>query len=102
VARRRGLHAFIVRGEVADLEREVAAGRPVVVGLVKPYGKKKVLTHYEVVVGLNRTKKLVVTLDPAAGWRENELASFLREWEPSKRLALVVSARGVHEHTKSP
>jgi ABC-type bacteriocin/lantibiotic exporter with double-glycine peptidase domain len=102
LARGRGLAAFIVRGEVADLEREVAAGRPVVVGLVKPYGRKKVLTHYEVVVGLNREKKLVVTLDPAAGWRENQMAAFLREWEPSKRLALVVSARDTHSRTKSP
>ncbi len=102
LARGRGLAAFIVRGDVADLEREVAAGRPVVVGLVKPYGKKKVLTHYEVVVGLNRQRKLVVTLDPAAGWRENELAAFLREWEPSKRLTLVVSGRDPHQRTTSP
>lgn len=102
VARGRGLAAFIVRGELADLERELVAGRPVVVGLVKPYGRKKVLTHYEVVVGLNRRKKLVVTLDPAAGWRSNELAAFLREWDPSKRLALVVSARNAPPHTKSP
>ncbi len=102
LARSRGLAAFLVRGEVADLEREVAAGRPVVVGLVKPYGKKKVLTHYEVVVGLNRQKKLVVTLDPAAGWRENGLAAFVREWEPAKRLALVVSAKSAPPHTKSP
>lgn len=102
LARGRGLAAFIVRGQLADLEREVAAGRPVVVGLVKPYGNKKVLTHYEVVVGLNRQEKLVVTLDPAAGWRQNGLAAFLREWEPSKRLALVVSAKGPHAHTTSP
>lgn len=102
LARGRGLAAFVVRGGLADLEHEVAAGRPVVVGLVKPYGKKKVLTHYEVVVGLNRRKRLVVTLDPAAGWRENGLAAFLREWEPSKRLALVVSAKSAHSHTNPP
>lgn len=101
LARGRGLAAFIVRGEMADLEREVAAGRPVVVGLVKPHGKR-VLTHYEVVVGLHRGRKLVVTLDPARGWRENAVDAFLQEWAPSKRLALVVSAKDPHPPTKSP
>jgi ABC-type bacteriocin/lantibiotic exporter with double-glycine peptidase domain len=93
LARRRGLAAFIVRGELGDLERELAAGRPVVVGLVKPHGPKRVLTHYEVVVGLHRARKLIVTLDPASGWRENRVDAFLREWNPSKRLALVVSGQ---------
>jgi len=102
LARRRGLAAFIVRGELADLERELAAGRPVLVGLVKPHGPKRVLTHYEVVVGLHRARKLVVTLDPASGWRENGIDAFLQEWNPSKRLALVVSARDPHGPTGSP
>jgi ABC-type bacteriocin/lantibiotic exporter with double-glycine peptidase domain len=102
LARRGGLAAFIVRGELADLERELAAGRPVLVGLVKPHGPKRVLTHYEVVVGLHKARKLVVTLDPASGWRENGLDAFLEEWAPSKRLALVVSARDLHGPTGSP
>lgn len=101
LARRRGLAAFIVRGELGDLEREIRAGRPVLVGLVKPHGRRA-LTHYEVVVGLHRDKKLIVTLDPAFGWRQNEIAAFLREWSPSKRLALVVSARDAHQPTTSP
>jgi ABC-type bacteriocin/lantibiotic exporter with double-glycine peptidase domain len=101
LARRSGLAAFIVRGELADLEREIAAGRPVVVGLVKPHGKR-VLTHYEVVVGLHRARKIVVTIDPASGWRENGVDAFLAEWSPSKRLALMVSAKDAHTHTKSP
>jgi len=102
LARTRGLAAFIVSGRLADLERELAAGRPVVVGLVKPHGEKKVLTHYEVVVGLHRAKKLIVTLDPASGWRENGVDAFLKEWAPSKRLALVVSARDSHPRTQPP
>ncbi len=101
LARRRGLAAFIVRGELADLEREIAAGRPVVVGLVKPHGKR-VLTHYEVVVAVHRARRLIVTLDPASGWRENAVDAFFKEWDPSKRLALVVSARNAHPRTKSP
>jgi ABC-type bacteriocin/lantibiotic exporter with double-glycine peptidase domain len=91
-ARRHGLAAFLVRGEVADLQHELANGRPVLVGLAKPQ-QKGVLTHYEVVVGYHPEKRVVVTLDPALGWRQNSLDGFLEEWQPSGRLALVVSAR---------
>ncbi len=93
VARRRDLAAYLVSGQVADLERELAAGRPVLVGLVKPQ-RKGALTHYEVVVGFHRQKRLVVTLDPAEGWRQNDLSAFLAEWKPASNLALVVVGRG--------
>jgi hypothetical protein len=36
---------------------------------------------------------VVVTLDPAEGWRQNSLDGFLKEWKPSGRLALVVSGK---------
>jgi ABC-type bacteriocin/lantibiotic exporter with double-glycine peptidase domain len=88
-ARRRDLAAYLVSGQVADLERELAAGRPVLVGLVKPQ-RKGALTHYEVVVGFNRQKGIVVTLDPARGWRQNDLRGFLAEWKPAANLALVI------------
>lgn len=93
IARRRDLAAYLVSGQVADLERELGAGRPVLVGLVKPQ-LDGALTHYEVVVGLHRQKGLVVTLDPAEGWRQNDLAAFLAEWRPASNLALVVVGRG--------
>lgn len=89
-ARARALQAFLIAGEVADLEHELAAGRPVLVGLVKPQ-RKGVLTHYEVVVGLHRARGLVVTLDPAEGLRQNSLDGFLAEWQAAGRLAIVVS-----------
>ncbi len=88
-ARRRDLAAYLVSARVADLERELAAGRPVLVGLVKPQ-LRGALTHYEVVVGFHRQKGLVVTLDPAEGWRQNDLRGFLAEWKPAANLALVV------------
>lgn len=91
-ARRRDLAAYLVSAQVADLERELAAGRPVLVGLVKPQ-LKGALTHYEVVVGFHRNKALVVTLDPAEGWRQNDLRGFLDEWKPASNLALVVVGR---------
>lgn len=89
-ARARGLAAFVISGEVADLEHELAAGRPVLVGVVKPQ-RKGVLTHYEVVVALHRERRLVVTLDPAEGLRQNSLDGFLAEWQAAGRLALVIS-----------
>lgn len=92
VARRRDLAAYLVRARVADLERELAAGRPVLVGLVKPQ-VRGALTHYEVVVAFHRQKGIVVTLDPALGWQQNQLSGFLAEWKPAANLALVVVGR---------
>src|SRR5436190_9891252 len=50
-ARERGLEAFLVRGQLADLDREVAGRRPVLVGMMKRYGRRA-YPHYEVVVGI--------------------------------------------------
>jgi ABC-type bacteriocin/lantibiotic exporter with double-glycine peptidase domain len=91
-ARQHRLRAYLVSGTIADIERELAAGRPIVVGLYKPQ-RKGSLTHYEVVVGFHRQTGTVVTLDPAAGWRQNNLANFLEEWKHSSYLALVVVGR---------
>jgi ABC-type bacteriocin/lantibiotic exporter with double-glycine peptidase domain len=91
-ARQHRLRAYLVSATVADLERELAAGRPIVVGLYKPQ-RKGSLTHYEVVVGFNRQTGTVVTLDPAEGWRQNNLPNFLEEWKHSSYLALVVVGR---------
>jgi ABC-type bacteriocin/lantibiotic exporter with double-glycine peptidase domain len=91
-ARQRRLRAYLVSGTIADLDHELAAGRPIVVGLYKPQ-RKGSLTHYEVVVGLNRQTGTVVTLDPAEGWRQNNLPNFLEEWKHSSNLALVVVGR---------
>ncbi len=90
-AREQGLASFLVQGEIADLARELRSGRPVLVGLVKPH-YQGALTHYEVVVGLQLEKGVVVTLDPAEGWRQNTVTAFLAEWKPAGRLALIVSS----------
>ena len=96
-ARARGLAAFLVRGELADLERELRAGRPVLVGVVKPR-RRGAVTHYEVVVGLDPAGRRILTLDPAAGWRQNSLDGFLAEWRPAEQLALVIPARASAGH----
>jgi ABC-type bacteriocin/lantibiotic exporter with double-glycine peptidase domain len=88
-ARGRGLRAWLIRGRVDDLERELSRGRPVVVGVVKPY-RTGGMRHYEVVTALHRERARVVTFDPARGWTVNSLEGFLAEWEPASRLLLIV------------
>jgi ABC-type bacteriocin/lantibiotic exporter with double-glycine peptidase domain len=88
-ARRKGLQAFLIKGTFTDVHKELSRGRPLLVGLVKPYVNGG-LTHFELIVGLNAEKKEVATLDPARGWRKNGFEGFLTEWEPSGRLTLVL------------
>ena len=88
-ARLKGMKAYLIQGELADLKRELSQGRPVLVGRVKPY-RSGALTHYEVVVGLHPGKGLILTIDPANGWRQNSLEDFLGQWGAAGRLTLVV------------
>jgi len=87
-ARGKGLKSFLIEGSLADLENELSKRRPVLVGLALRRGDS-VLTHYEVVVGVHRQDKRVVTLDPARGWREWAWEEFDRLWSPARRLSLV-------------
>jgi predicted double-glycine peptidase len=89
VLRDHGLRAFVIEGSLADLEHELAAGRPIIVGTMKAVSRKKVRSHYEVVVAYHPVDKRVVTLDPAAGWRVTPLDGFLIEWGASEHTAIV-------------
>ena len=89
LARRSGLHAFLIQGEEADLVREVSLNRPIVVGLVQRYTKRS-YAHFEVVTGINQRTRSVLMLDPGRGLREDAWDSFATEWGGSGRLALVV------------
>jgi ABC-type bacteriocin/lantibiotic exporter with double-glycine peptidase domain len=90
-AREKGLRAFLISGGAADLEHEVGAQRPVLVGLVQRYSGNKLLSHYEVVIGYNAATRRVLLLDPGHGPRVDDLDSFDREWQPTGRLTLVVA-----------
>jgi ABC-type bacteriocin/lantibiotic exporter with double-glycine peptidase domain len=92
LALERGLDAFVISAGIDDLTREIRHGRPVVVGVVKRYGDRA-LAHYQVVVGINPARGLILSLDPADGWREDSFAGFDREWMPSDRLAMMVLPR---------
>lgn len=85
----RGLHAFVIAGEVRDLEEHLAKGRPLLAGVVRKNG----LTHWEVVTGIHPAKRAVATLDPARGPRTRSLDAFLREWTRSDRVLLVTFPR---------
>jgi ATP-binding cassette subfamily B protein len=90
LARRKGLAAFVVSGTFGDLIDQIARGRPVLVGLGKPMMGGRLAAHYEVVVGIHRAKRLVLSLDPTRGLRENSAEGFAREWVPTKQVTLVI------------
>jgi hypothetical protein len=92
LAKKHGYEAFLFSGKESDFDAQLRQGRPIIVGLVKPASKEPV-SHYEVVVGYNPARHVVLTLDPARGWRSNDWNGFVVEWAPSRQLALVVIPR---------
>jgi predicted double-glycine peptidase len=93
-ARRQDLQAFLFEGRPGDLDREVARDRPVLVGVMKRKGRRA-YPHYEVVVGINRQRQRILTLDPARGPRETSVKKFTKEWAAAGRLTLVVFPRTI-------
>ena len=47
----------------------------------------------ELVIGFNHRQRLILTIDPAAGWRESSFEAFATEWVGAEQLALVVFRR---------
>jgi len=88
-ARRRGLQAFVIKGQFVDLEREVHRHRPILVGVMKRYGRGE-YPHYEVVVGINPQHQRILTLDPASGARVNSWEGFSAEWVAAGQVTLIV------------
>lgn len=93
LARQRGLSAFAIAADRPTLERELRAGRPVLLGLYAPYGEKYVQSHYEVLVATRPAEASFVTIDPARGWRLRSWQDLDAEWKPAGRPALVVLGR---------
>jgi predicted double-glycine peptidase len=89
-AREHGFSAYVFQGKFEDLTHELAAARPVIVGVYKPLSSDKALAHYEVFLGYHPEKERVLTFDPAHGPRENTLDGFLSEWQKAGEITLVV------------
>jgi len=87
--RQQGLQAFVIQGQFADLDREIHWHRPVLVGVMKRYGRG-VYSHYEVVVGINRKDQRILAIDPAHGPRVDSREGFATEWAAAGQVALVV------------
>lgn len=92
LARARGLDAYAIKGTSRDLEQELAAGRPVLLGLMLPYDRKRNASHYEVAVAMNPQDGTVVTIDPASGdWRQRSRQVLDLEWKAAGFATLVVT-----------
>jgi ATP-binding cassette subfamily B protein RaxB len=91
LARARGLEAYAIKGTAHDLEHELSAGRPVVLGLLLPYDSGHNASHYEVAVAMNPRDGAVVTIDPASGqWRQRSSKVLDLEWKSAGFATLVV------------
>jgi ATP-binding cassette subfamily B protein RaxB len=91
LARERGLDAYTISGTRADLEHELGAGRPVLLGLVLPFDRKHNRSHFEVAIALDKRDGSVVTIDPATGDMLRRTQKVLDlEWKTAGYAALVV------------
>jgi ABC-type bacteriocin/lantibiotic exporter with double-glycine peptidase domain len=91
VARDRGLNAYAISGTTKDLEHELTAHRPVLIGLVLPFDKRHARAHFEVAIAMNPHDGTVITLDPATGqWMRRPAKALDSEWKAAHYAALVV------------
>ena len=98
--------SYVVAGAwaaaVAVSALRIARGRPVLVGLAKPMMAGRAMAHYEVVVGINRSRGLILSLDPARGPRQNSLEGFAREWVPTHEVTLIIFAEMYGREAQRP
>ncbi len=82
-----GYRAFAFAGQTADLERELAQGRPLLVALKPGSGSS---LHYVVVAGLDQPQQLVLVNDPAQRkLLKEDISQFEREWNAAGRWTLL-------------
>ena len=92
-AKAHGLEAYALAATPKDLEHELAAGRPVLLGLMLPYGMQHNQSHYEVAIAIRPSDGSVITIDPATGkWMTRSRKVLDVEWKAAKYAALVVTA----------
>jgi ABC-type bacteriocin/lantibiotic exporter with double-glycine peptidase domain len=92
-ARGQGLEAYALAANPKDLEHELAAGRPVLLGLMLPFDMKHNRSHYEVAIAIRPSDGTVITIDPASGkWMTRSSKVLDVEWKAANYAALVVTA----------
>jgi ABC-type bacteriocin/lantibiotic exporter with double-glycine peptidase domain len=98
LARSRGFDAYAIKATRDDLKTELAAGRPVLLGLILPHDRKRNRSHYEVAIAMNRSDGTLITIDPATGdWMRRSPAVLDVEWKAAGYAALVVTADKAQE-----
>jgi ABC-type bacteriocin/lantibiotic exporter with double-glycine peptidase domain len=88
-ARRRGFSAYVFEGHFEDLAVEIASGRPVVIGLVRVDGPRR-LTHFAVIAGHEAGGGRWLMVDPTLGVRSVSGDTLRTEWARSGFVTLVI------------
>jgi hypothetical protein len=88
-----GLEAHLLPGTPADLAREIAAGRPVILGIARP-APVDAIAHYVLVVGHHARRHDLLVADPDAGLRRYDPAALQELWAPTGHLMIVASRVG--------
>ena len=92
LARERGLAAFAIKATRDDLAHELAAKRPVMLGLMLPHDRNRNRSHYEVAIALDTRDGTLITIDPATGdWMRRSPKVLDIEWKAAGYAALVVT-----------
>ncbi|MGA9061882.1 MAG: C39 family peptidase [Terracidiphilus sp.] len=82
-----GYRAFAFTGEMADLERQLQLGRPLIAAL-RP--DSSLSLHYVVIAGLDQPQQLVLVNDPAQRkLLKEDISQFEREWEAAGHWILL-------------
>lgn len=89
-----GLRTFIFRGEYADLEKHLAAGRPLIVCVDPPRGGT---LHYALAVGLDPETDTVLLNDPARKkLARYDRKEFLESWAATDNWTLLAVPRSAN------
>ena len=85
--RQNGYRVFAFAGQQADLEREIARGRPLIAALKPGPGGE---LHYVAVVGVDQPDRLILVNDPAQRkLLKEDQAAFVREWKATGNWTLL-------------
>ena len=89
-----GLRTFVFRGEYSDLEKHLAAGRPLIVCVDPPRGGT---FHYALAVGLDPETDTVLLNDPARKkLARYDRAEFLESWAATDNWTLLAVPRSAN------